>query len=269
LEITPEEKWSGKKPDLTHFRIFGTQAMAHIPKQKRRKWDKKSEKCIFVGYEETTKGYRLYSPNRREIFLCRDVVFIDEGKNEPEVKLDKPLKSADDVIVFDLENLDEVGENEESESESSSILQDNESPNSTLNSGDAEVPESLVGLEIPENQDISGEQPSAEYEMTSDEDDDDDIEKNNQPEDELLIRKSCRPPKPNKKDDFVYQVGKSEVEDPVSYKEVLSRADKDLWLRAMREEYDLLMENDTWELCQLPKDRKAIKNKWVFIYLFI
>ncbi len=26
-------------------------------------------------------------------FLCRDVVFIDEGKNEPEVKLDKPLNS--------------------------------------------------------------------------------------------------------------------------------------------------------------------------------
>jgi hypothetical protein len=32
----------------------------------------------------------------------------------------------------------------------------------------------------------------------------------------------------------------------------------------MREEYDSLMENETWELCELPKDRKAIKNKWVF-----
>jgi hypothetical protein len=61
---------------------------------------------------------------------------------------------------------------QKSYSESSSILQDNESQNSTLNSGDAEVPESLVGVEIPENPNVSGEQPSAEYEMTSDEDDD-------------------------------------------------------------------------------------------------
>ncbi|GBP03112.1 Retrovirus-related Pol polyprotein from transposon TNT 1-94 [Eumeta japonica] len=31
---TPEEVWSGRKPDLSHMRIFGCEAMMHIPKEK-------------------------------------------------------------------------------------------------------------------------------------------------------------------------------------------------------------------------------------------
>lgn len=54
------------------------------------------------------------------------------------------------------------------------------------------------------------------------------------------------------------------LNDPTTYEEVLTRPDKDLWIRAMDEEYQSLQDNNTWELCDLPKDRKAIKNKWVY-----
>lgn len=54
------------------------------------------------------------------------------------------------------------------------------------------------------------------------------------------------------------------LNDPTTYEEILSRPDKDLWLKAMTEEYQSLMDNNTWDLCDLPKDRKPIKNKWVF-----
>lgn len=54
------------------------------------------------------------------------------------------------------------------------------------------------------------------------------------------------------------------MNDPVTYKEVLTRPDKDLWIKAMKEEFESLMENNTWNLCDMPKDRKPIKNKWVF-----
>lgn len=36
------------------------------------------------------------------------------------------------------------------------------------------------------------------------------------------------------------------------------------WINAMQDEYNSLIENNTWTLCELPKGRKAIKNKWVF-----
>jgi hypothetical protein len=35
----------------------------------------KSEKCIFVGYSEDVKGYRLLQPHCNEIIIRRDVIF--------------------------------------------------------------------------------------------------------------------------------------------------------------------------------------------------
>ncbi|MCH3501752.1 hypothetical protein LDA67_14910, partial [Enterococcus faecium] len=32
--ITPEEAWSSIKPDVSHFRVFGSEAWAHIPDEK-------------------------------------------------------------------------------------------------------------------------------------------------------------------------------------------------------------------------------------------
>lgn len=40
--MTPVEAWTGKKPDLTHLRVFGCRAFAHQPKQERKKLDSKS-----------------------------------------------------------------------------------------------------------------------------------------------------------------------------------------------------------------------------------
>ena len=57
--ITPKEAWSKIKPDVSHFRVFGCEAWAHIPDEKRKALQPKSEKCIFVGYSEYVKGYRL------------------------------------------------------------------------------------------------------------------------------------------------------------------------------------------------------------------
>jgi hypothetical protein len=48
--ITPEEAWTKIKLDVSHFRIFGSIAWAHIPDEKRKTLQPKSEKCIFVGY---------------------------------------------------------------------------------------------------------------------------------------------------------------------------------------------------------------------------
>ena len=73
--ITPEEAWSGRKPDLSHLRIFGCVCYVHIPSELRSKLDAKSEKCVFVGYSLEQKGYRCYNPITKELRVSRDVVF--------------------------------------------------------------------------------------------------------------------------------------------------------------------------------------------------
>jgi hypothetical protein len=73
--ITPEEAWTKIKPDVIHFHVFGSIAWAHIPDEKRKELQPKSEKCIFVGYSEDVKGYKLLQLQCNEITLRRDVKF--------------------------------------------------------------------------------------------------------------------------------------------------------------------------------------------------
>ena len=56
----------------------------------------------------------------------------------------------------------------------------------------------------------------------------------------------------------------SDEREPLIYKEAKLCEDKKKWELAMQEEIKALHANDTWDLVDLPKDRKAIPNKWVF-----
>jgi hypothetical protein len=48
--MTPKEKFTCKKPDVSHLRVFGCIAYVHVPEEKRSKLGPKAEKCIFIGY---------------------------------------------------------------------------------------------------------------------------------------------------------------------------------------------------------------------------
>ena len=75
---TPEEMYSGKKPEVGHFRIFGSLTYSHVPSEKRTKFDPTAERGIFVGYDETSKAYRLYLPSLRRVVVRREVKFDEE-----------------------------------------------------------------------------------------------------------------------------------------------------------------------------------------------
>ena len=50
-------------------------------------------------------------------------------------------------------------------------------------------------------------------------------------------------------------------EEPVSYNEAHNSEN---WMTAMQCEYDAIMKNGTWSLCDLPPGKKAIDTKWVY-----
>ena len=64
---TPQEVWIGKKPSFSHLRVFGCDSYVHVPKEKQTKLDSKSEKCIFIGYKDGLKGYKLCNPVTRKV----------------------------------------------------------------------------------------------------------------------------------------------------------------------------------------------------------
>ena len=78
--MTPEEVWSGRKPTVDHFRIFGCIAYAHVPDEKRKKFDAKDEMCVFLGASEASKAYKLFNPLTKKIVTSRDVIFYENDK---------------------------------------------------------------------------------------------------------------------------------------------------------------------------------------------
>ena len=49
--------------------------------------------------------------------------------------------------------------------------------------------------------------------------------------------------------------------EPSCYEEAMSDENKEEWSEAMQDEMNSLYENDTFELVNLPKGKKALKNK--------
>ncbi|MCO5579590.1 hypothetical protein L7F22_033447 [Adiantum nelumboides] len=98
----PHKLWMEAVACATHvlnsyLRVFGCLAYAHIPQQLRGKLDDKAVKCIFVGYNSGSKGYRLYNPATNKIFESRDVIFA-ETTAQPMVAFDVPHMQTQDVF---------------------------------------------------------------------------------------------------------------------------------------------------------------------------
>ena len=52
--------------------------------------------------------------------------------------------------------------------------------------------------------------------------------------------------------------------EPTNYEEAMMSPDSDRWLEAMKSEIGSMYENKVWTLVDLPDDRQAIENKWIF-----
>ena len=76
---TPQKAWSGRKRSVRHLRIFGSIAYAHVPHQGRAKLDDRSVKYVFVGYDASSKGYKLYNSSNNKVVVSRDIEFYEEA----------------------------------------------------------------------------------------------------------------------------------------------------------------------------------------------
>jgi hypothetical protein len=61
--------------EVTHFHIFQSYTWAHIPFKKREALIPQSTTCIFVGYRDGVKGYRLLDPSTNKLIVEHIVQF--------------------------------------------------------------------------------------------------------------------------------------------------------------------------------------------------
>ncbi|KAL9235087.1 hypothetical protein vseg_009883 [Gypsophila vaccaria] len=238
---TPEEAWSGKKPAVEYFRIFGCVAHVHIPDQKRTKLDDKSKQCVFLGVSDESKAWRLYDPISKKVIISRDVVFEEEkfwdwGRTEEEIQ--------QDILEWE-DEIDEINEAETHEQlqNSAGTSDHSGSPN---NSGGTPI--------ISSSNDTS----SDDGEVTED--------------GELTQRRVVREKRPPSwMADYVSGEQFSDEDtlnammvienDPIWFEEALKSKH---WRSAMLSEIESIEKNQTWELTVAPKGIKPIGVKWVF-----
>ena len=106
-EMTPYEAKHGERPNVQYFKVFGCDANVHVQKDERGKLDSKAQKCIFLGWGTTTKGYRLYDDKNCKILYSRDVLF-NELKPAKETNENANASSKQDQkVIVELECMDE------------------------------------------------------------------------------------------------------------------------------------------------------------------
>ncbi|GKB10958.1 retrotransposon protein, putative, ty1-copia subclass [Tanacetum coccineum] len=73
-KMTPMDLWSGHPANYEMLRIFGCVAYSHVNQGKLKP---RAIKCIFLGYPDGVKGYRLWRLDdvKPKIIISRDVVF--------------------------------------------------------------------------------------------------------------------------------------------------------------------------------------------------
>lgn len=244
---TPYECWFGCKPEVHHLRTFGSNAYLSIPKEKRKKFDPKSRKMIFVGYDKESKNYRLWDKESQKIYVSSDVIVYE--KDVLENGSDK-IENNDKIFSFDL-SFGDSGEGHydvEGDGEPAVIEQVEErrglGPQRELDEENqpGEIEEE-DGRQIPQHEieEENREQPNQEYRERL--------------RNRLML---------NQPDLYGNPVAYTADIVPNNYKEVLLSLECEKWKQAMEEEMSALRENRTWELQKLPPGHRAIGCRWVF-----
>jgi len=66
-DMTPQEAWSGRKPNVSHLKVFGSISYVDVDDQVGTKLDDKSKKIIFVGYDKKNPNDISFTTLMKEI----------------------------------------------------------------------------------------------------------------------------------------------------------------------------------------------------------
>lgn len=230
---TPYEVFYGRKPNISHLKIFGCVGYAKIDGKLLKKLDDRSRLLVHLGTEPGSKAYRMFDPRTQKVVVSRDVVFDEsKGWNWSSRKEDQHNMEGFKIIPSSFGNhgLLETESNEETE-------------------------QKAPKTELQETEPKPEETQEVETES------DDDIEP-------ILRRSQRNTSKPKYLDDYVL-LSEEEGEillmflndEPKNYEEAKKYKE---WVRACKEEIESITRLESWELVDLPPGAKPIGLKWIF-----
>ncbi|KAH9688940.1 Integrase catalytic domain-containing protein [Citrus sinensis] len=113
---TVMEMWTGKPANYSYLHAFGCPVYVMYNAQERSKLDAKSRRCIFLGYVDGVKGYRLWDPTAHKIVISRDVIFVEDQLQRRD-KDDGTKKEKSETVPVYVENNPEDSDSSEAVAE--------------------------------------------------------------------------------------------------------------------------------------------------------
>lgn len=226
--------WSGVKPNVEHFRVFGCVCHVHVPAVKRTKLDEKSHKCVLLGLSNESKGYRLYDPVTKKIIVSRDVKF------EENEHWDWEASHKDDVMIdlewgeTHVESDDEEQGTDKITAESVRATESNTGASNDINNDS----ESSATAQVPDVHDSGNDKRERHPPVWMN-----DFVTGEELDSEEFLNMAL------------------EHSDPETFEEAIQ---EEKWRIAMNAEMESIEKNDTWELTDLPSGVKKIGVKWIY-----
>ncbi|UYV76692.1 hypothetical protein LAZ67_14001776 [Cordylochernes scorpioides] len=131
INKTPEEMFTGRKPTVSHLKVFGCKVEFWTPKHKTSKSEKITKTGIFVGYPSCRKAYRICNPENFTITETRDVAFLENQKGVE--LLTSNEQDSTDYSIIKIDGPAEEKTNSSSGDEESSVEIQNPASNTRYN----------------------------------------------------------------------------------------------------------------------------------------
>jgi len=228
IRQTPYYALTGRKPDLSKMRVFGSACYAY--KQDKKKLDARCEKGIFVGYDKNSPAYLVYYPDTGKVLKHRLVTFVTKCVTEHQTQTD--ISMSDDDF-----HEERYVSSQSKEDATDQIPEETHKPkNETQNQQCAQTEVVDHSMRYPQR---NRRAPQYLSDYVSDVECDDHILTNV---------------------DFCYRV----CGVPQTFKDAMSSSESQMWARAMKEEINSLEENDTFTLTTLPEGKHAVGGRWVY-----
>jgi hypothetical protein len=90
LKKTSYELLTGKKPNVSYFRVFGSKCFILVKRGRKSKFAPKVVEGFLLGYDSNTRAYRVFNKSTGLVEVSCDIVFDEtNGSQVEQVDLDE------------------------------------------------------------------------------------------------------------------------------------------------------------------------------------
>jgi hypothetical protein len=90
LKKTSYELLTGKKPNVSYFRVFGSKCFILVKRGRNSKFASKVVEGFLLGYDSNTRAYRVFNKSSGQVEVSCDIVFDEtNGSQVEQVDLDE------------------------------------------------------------------------------------------------------------------------------------------------------------------------------------